>query len=274
MFPRTSALLPHGGTGSHLTTPSVPELWPSAQRVVPSSKVPSQLGGMGCSLFQCRMSAAEAPPHHLCFCLGGWTPRMEGAGRWVEPGHGCWHGLAEGCQGDPGGHCSCCHPLSMGSNSPFPQSRLAAAAEMRPATALRKLWHGDGHHHVLPPSHHLQHQPGNAGVLGAAPVPSHLILCHFLITAVISSTAAPAQHVTSLQWGGCAGGGGVSKGAVTGGLVRWKIPLLSPPPRPHPAPALQLCLLALSPVAAHRGPNSLTRPLLALAALRLCPSAR
>lgn len=34
----------------------------------------------------------------------------------------------------------------MGSNSPFPQSHLAAAAEMCPAaalTSLRKLWHGE-----------------------------------------------------------------------------------------------------------------------------------
>lgn len=147
VFPRTSALLPHGGTGQEIPPrhpfPPYNSQCPqavarcSAQAgIVPSSRVPSQLSGMGCSLSLCRMCAAGAPPHCPWLCLCGWTPRTEGAGRWVEPGHGCWHGLAEGCQGDPGRHCSCCHPLSMGSNSPFPQSRLAAAAEMCPAIAL------------------------------------------------------------------------------------------------------------------------------------------
>lgn len=130
VLPRTSALLPHGGAVQEIS-PSHPfpphnshcpqaMAQSSAQAgIVPSSRVPSQFGGMGCSLSPCRMSAAGAPPHCLWLCLGGWTPRMERAGRWVEPGHGCsrQHGLAEGCQGDLGRHCSCCHPPCMGASS-------------------------------------------------------------------------------------------------------------------------------------------------------------
>ena len=53
--------------------------------------------------------------------------------------------------------------------------------------------------------------------LRAARTPSHLVAPpppqppSFLITAAISSMA-PAQHVTSLPWGGCAGGGGGGPG--------------------------------------------------------------
>lgn len=222
MLPRTSALLPHGGAVREIS-PSHPfpphnshrpqaMAQSSAQAgIVPSSRAPSQFGGMGCSLSPCRMSAAGAPPHCLWLCLGGWTPRMEGAGRWVEPGHGCsgsmgwqrdvrvtWAGIVRAATRPAW------EPAQHGEQLPLSSVPFGCCSRNVPShsidiTEKALAWRGHGHHHLLLPSHHLQHQPGNAGGPGAAAVPSHLILRHFLITAVISSTAAPAQHVTSLQ---------------------------------------------------------------------------
>ena len=84
--------------------------------------------------------------------------------------------------------------------------------------------------------------------LRAARTPSHLVAPpppqppSFLITAAISSMA-PAQHVTSLPWGGCAGGGGGGGRGVGGeaadgrlGAMENPPPVTSPPPAPglHP----------------------------------------
>ena len=97
--------------------------------------------------------------------------------------------------------------------------------------------------------------------LRAARTPSHLVAPpppqppSFLITAAISSMA-PAQHVTSLPWGGCAGGGGGGAGVSgekrrTGGWARWKIPLLSPP-----RPQRRAFIRGYPP----GGPDSILRP--------------
>ena len=95
--------------------------------------------------------------------------------------------------------------------------------------------------------------------LRAARTPSHLVAPpppqppSFLITAAISSMA-PAQHVTSLPWGGCAGGGGAGVSGEkrrTGGWARWKIPLLSPP-----RPQRRAFIRGYPP----GGPDSILRP--------------
>lgn len=167
------------------------------------------------------------------------------------------------------------HALGMGAGSawgatppppPFPQPCAAAEGKTGPAAGIdvtEKVLARWGHGQCCQPLPQLpaprrivpQHRPGDPAVqggLGAALAPSHLAPPHFLIAAAISSMA-PAQHVTSLQWGGCAGGGGgVGEEAVTGGLVRWKIPLL-PPLRPRPAPARVARPQASGPSGCSRG---------------------
>lgn len=167
------------------------------------------------------------------------------------------------CQGDPGRHCSCCHPpqrenrLRVGSDPPFPQPHVAAAAEMGPAagidvTETAPVRWGPGHHRQplpqpMPPTPLASAQCWGPGVALAA---SHLVPPRFLIAAVISSMAAPAQHVTSPA-GRMRRGWGSRRRRRFGAMENPPPAAASPPPcaspaplstapRPHPAPRLRM----------------------------------
>lgn len=199
-------------TPSCLTTPTVPEPWPSAQRRLALCPHPGCHPGLvawdtayphaGWVLQGLHPavhgSAWVAGPLGRRELAGGWSLAMVVGMGWQRDVRVTWADIV------PAAARPAREPARRGEQLSLPSVPFGCCSRNVPSRSVGVIekalaWRGHGHRHLLPPRHHLQHQPGNVGVPGAPPVPSHLILCHFLITAVISSTAAPAQHVTSLQ---------------------------------------------------------------------------
>lgn len=155
----------------------------------------------------------------------------------------------------------------MGSDPPFPRLCAVATAEMGPAAGIdvtekALAWRGCGHRRRPPPrpvplapsspvpARERRGAGGGSGTLTPRPPPFPYRRCDLLDGSTRSACDfAPAGRMRG-------GAGGVGEEAVTGGLVRWKIPLL-PPPRPRPTPAPHPRPQASGPVAARGGPGSL-----------------
>lgn len=147
-------------------------------------------------------------------------------------------------------------PALRGENPPFPRPCVAAAAEMGPATGIdvtetAPVRQGPGHRRQPPPwpMPSAPSAPAQRRGPGVSLAASHLVPPRFLIAAVISSMAAPAQHVTSPA-GRMRGGWGCRRRRRFGAMENPPPAAASPPPcaspvplstapRPHPAPWLR-----------------------------------
>lgn len=169
-------------------------------------RVPSRFGDTGHSQSP---HIAGPPPCAACGCAGTVRPPVavvvpRGASRWQDVTV-TWAAIVP----------TATRPARHGERPPrFPRHRSRNRPDRGIDVTEKALvrWGYECHQHPppnpCPPVPPAPVPAGEHGGPGVAPAASHLVPPRFLIAAVISSMAAPAQHVTSLQRGGCAEGGG------------------------------------------------------------------
>lgn len=212
-----------------------------------------------------RRGTAGTSPLRPWPCLGARTPLTEElAHGWslavAVPGSLGWQ--REGCQGDLGRHCSCCHPPCMAASSargatpPFLSSVQPKCAQPqhggnRGSSGMARPW-------APPPPPPVPSRPSPPAAAwecwgpggGSCPLTPHPLPFPYHCGDLLDGSTRSACDFFAPVGRMCGGVGGVSKGAVKGrfGAMENPPPARPPPPRPHPAPALQLCLVAPSPV--------------------------